>query len=225
MHGNTYGAPLALYSRLRAHQPGRVGAYIEHVGHFVLSQSSELFIARNGNLLKTMPMNGAASAVLGKAADLSEDPKNQAENVMIVDLLHNDLSRISLPSMVTVPNLLEVARHGDVLQMTATVQGQIRTDVDLFEIFNAIFPCGSVTGAPKKRSIEIIQELESEDCGYYCGALGWLDPNSNFVFSVPIRTVEISQDLDAPASQFFWEWVQRHYQRLRCPSGMARMSH
>lgn len=200
--GETYGAPLALYSRLRDRQPGRFGAYIEHDGNFLLSQSPELFIARDGDTLKAMPMKGTASALSAVASALSDDPKNQAENVMIVDLLRNDLSRVSLPGSVTVPNLFEVARHGDVLQMTSTVQGQIRPDVGLFDIFKAVFPCGSVTGAPKKRSMEIIQELEPEDRGYYCGALGWLDPNGNFAFSVPIRTVEIAVDRQSHASSF-----------------------
>ena len=200
--GETYGDPLALYSRLRDRQPGRFGAYIEHDGNFLLSQSPELFIARDGDTLKAMPMKGTASALSVVATALSDDPKNQAENVMIVDLLRNDLSRISLPGSVTVPNLFEVARHGDVLQMTSTVQGQIKPDVSLFDIFKAVFPCGSVTGAPKKRSMEIIQELEPEDRGYYCGALGWLDPNGNFAFSVPIRTVEIAIDRQSHASTF-----------------------
>ena len=200
--GETYGAPLALYSRLRDRQPGRFGAYIEHEGSYLLSQSPELFIARDGDTLKAMPMKGTASALSAVASTLSDDPKNQAENVMIVDLLRNDLSRISLPGSVTVPNLFEVARHGDVLQMTSTVQGQIKPDVSLFDIFKAVFPCGSVTGAPKKRSMEIIQELEPEDRGYYCGALGWLDPNGNFAFSVPIRTVEIATDSQSHASTF-----------------------
>ncbi|MBU3617184.1 bifunctional chorismate-binding protein/class IV aminotransferase [Polynucleobacter sp. JS-Polo-80-F4] len=200
--GKTYGAPLALYSRLRDRQPGRFGAFIEHDGSFLLSQSPELFIARDGDTLKAMPMKGTASALSSVASALSDDPKNQAENVMIVDLLRNDLSRISLPGTVTVPNLFEVARHGDVLQMTSTVQGQIKPETSLFDIFKAVFPCGSVTGAPKKRSMEIIQELEPEDRGYYCGALGWLDPNGNFAFSVPIRTVEIYQDEESHASHF-----------------------
>jgi para-aminobenzoate synthetase/4-amino-4-deoxychorismate lyase len=200
--GKTYGAPLSLYSRLRDRQPGRFGAYIEHEDHFLLSQSPELFIARDGDTLKAMPMKGTASALSSVSSALSDDPKNQAENVMIVDLLRNDLSRISLPGTVSVPNLFEVARHGDVLQMTSTVQGKIKPEIDLFDIFTAVFPCGSVTGAPKKRSMEIIQELEPEDRGYYCGALGWLDPNGNFAFSVPIRTVEIEQDIQSHASHF-----------------------
>ena len=194
IHGKTYGSSLALYDRLRERQPGRFGAYIDHDNRQLLSQSPELFIAREGNTLKAMPMKGTASALSQNASMLSADPKNQAENVMIVDLLRNDLSRISLPGTVTVPSLFEVARYGDVLQMTSTVQGQIKPDTNLFDILNAVFPCGSVTGAPKKHSMEIIQELETEDRGYYCGAFGWLDPNGNFALSVPIRTVEIIED-------------------------------
>ena len=200
--GKTYGAPLALYNRLRVRQPGRFGAFIAHQDRYLLSQSPELFIAREGDTLKAMPMKGTASAITAVASALSSDPKNQAENVMIVDLLRNDLSRISLTGTVSVPNLFEVARYGDVLQMTSTVEGQIKPEISLFDIFQAVFPCGSVTGAPKKRSMEIIQQLEPEDRGYYCGALGWLDPNNNFAFSVPIRTVEITQDRQSHASSF-----------------------
>ena len=200
--GKTYGAPLALYQRLRERQPGRFGAYIAQGSHYLLSQSPELFIERRGDTLKAMPMKGTANALSEAASALSDDPKNQAENVMIVDLLRNDLSRISLPNTVTVPKLFEVARHGDVLQMTSTVQGQIKPDVTLRDILYAIFPCGSVTGAPKKRSMEIIQELESQDRGYYCGAFGWLDPNGDFAFSVPIRTMEIERDDQSQAARF-----------------------
>ena len=200
--GKTYGSPLALYSRLRDRQPGRFGAYISHDGNYLLSQSPELFISREGDTLKAMPMKGTASALSEVASALSDDPKNQAENVMIVDLLRNDLSRISLPGTVTVPNLFDVARHGDVLQMTSTVQGQAKPDTSLLDILNAVFPCGSVTGAPKKRSMQIIQELEPEDRGYYCGALGWIDPSGDFAFSVPIRTVEIAEEISSHTSTF-----------------------
>lgn len=204
--GKTYGSPLALYSRLRKRQPGRFGAYIAQMNangnRYLLSQSPELFIQKQGDTLKAMPMKGTANALSSGASALSEDPKNQAENVMIVDLLRNDLSRISLPGTVSVPNLFEVARHGDVLQMTSTVQGQIKPDTSLGDILQAVFPCGSVTGAPKKRSMQIIQELESQDRGYYCGALGWLDPNGDFAFSVPIRTIEIEEDPQSQSNTF-----------------------
>ena len=200
--GQTYGSPLALYHRLRKRQPGRFGAYLQDGDQFILSQSPELFIEKSGDLIKAMPMKGTASASLHSSSDLSSDPKNQAENVMIVDLLRNDLSRIALPNTVTVPNLFEVAQHGDILQMTSTIAARIKNGVGIKEIFNAVFPCGSITGAPKKRSMEIIQELEPDNRDFYCGALGWLDPNGDLALSVPIRTVEIEQNHNTKASHF-----------------------
>lgn len=200
--GESYGDPLALYARLRSRQPGRFGAFISEGSSCILSQSPELFIQKQGNTLKAMPMKGTASALSDSAEHLSADAKNQAENVMIVDLLRNDLSRLALPGTVNVPQLFEVARYGDVLQMTSTVQAEMRSGIQLHDVLNAVFPCGSVTGAPKKRSMEIIQELEPEDRGYYCGALGWIDPSGDFAFSVPIRTLEINQNLESHASPF-----------------------
>ncbi|OYY21617.1 MAG: bifunctional aminodeoxychorismate synthase component I/aminodeoxychorismate lyase [Polynucleobacter sp. 24-46-87] len=200
--GESYGDPLALYARLRSRQPGRFGAFISEDSSCILSQSPELFIQKQGNTLKAMPMKGTASALSDSAEHLSADAKNQAENVMIVDLLRNDLSRLSLPGTVTVPHLFEVARYGDVLQMTSTVQAEMKPGIQLQDVLNAVFPCGSVTGAPKKRSMEIIQELEPQDRGYYCGALGWIDPSGDFAFSVPIRTLEINQDTKTHASPF-----------------------
>ena len=202
INGETYGEPLSLYKRLRVRQPGRFGAYIEDGENYILSQSPELFIQRNGDTLTAMPMKGTANALSDSATQLCQDSKNQAENVMIVDLLRNDLSRLALPGTVKVPHLFEVARHGDVLQMTSTVQAQAKPDIQLLDVLNAVFPCGSVTGAPKKRSMEIIQKLEPTDRGYYCGALGWLDPNGDFALSVPIRTIEIHRNTQTQASRF-----------------------
>ena len=200
--GETYGDPLSLYARLRERQPGRFGAFIAQDSNFILSQSPELFIQKQGNTLKAMPMKGTASALSDSAEHLSADAKNQAENVMIVDLLRNDLSRLALPGTVTVPKLFEVTQYGDVLQMTSTVQAEIKPEMKLGDVLNAVFPCGSVTGAPKKRSMEIIQELEPQERAYYCGALGWIDPSGDFAFSVPIRTLEIHQDAKTHASPF-----------------------
>jgi para-aminobenzoate synthetase/4-amino-4-deoxychorismate lyase len=202
IRGETYGDPLALYARLRSRQPGRFGAFISEDSSCILSQSPELFIQKQGNTLKAMPMKGTASALSDSAEHLSADAKNQAENVMIVDLLRNDLSRLALPGSVSVPQLFEVARYGDVLQMTSTVQAEMKPGIQLHDVLNAVFPCGSVTGAPKKRSMQIIQELEAQDRGYYCGALGWIDPSGDFAFSVPIRTLEIDQNTKTHASAF-----------------------
>lgn len=200
--GEVYGDPLSLYARLRERQPGRFGAFIAQDSNFILSQSPELFIQKQGNTLKAMPMKGTASALNDSAEHLSADAKNQAENVMIVDLLRNDLSRLALPGTVSVPKLFEVTQYGDVLQMTSTVQAEIKPEMQLRDVLNAVFPCGSVTGAPKKRSMEIIQELEPQDRAYYCGALGWIDPSGDFAFSVPIRTLEINHDAKTHVSPF-----------------------
>ncbi|WP_062308864.1 bifunctional chorismate-binding protein/class IV aminotransferase [Polynucleobacter sinensis] len=200
--GKTYGDPTSLYVRLRDRQPGRFGALILEDDCQILSQSPELFIERHGNTLTAMPMKGTANALVETPDHLSTDIKNRAENVMIVDLLRNDLGRIALPGSVKVPHLFSVARHGDVLQMTSTVQAQAKPNTQLRDVLQAVFPCGSVTGAPKKRSLEIIHELEPVDRGYYCGALGWLDPSGDFAFSVPIRTVEIERNPVTQESSF-----------------------
>lgn len=202
MTGHIYGSEIVLYSKLREHQPSRFGALIQDDRCNVLSFSPELFIQRRGNLLKTKPMKGTASAKTSLAEDLQHDPKNRSENIMIVDLLRNDLNRIALPGTVHVPRLFDVARYGDVLQMTSTVQAKVNEHLDLFDLFQGIFPAGSITGAPKRRSMEIIEELEETSRGYYCGALGWLDPNQNFTLSVPIRTLEIDREQTKKKSSF-----------------------
>ena len=200
--GEAYGSPLALYAQLRERQPGRYGAYLEGGSDIVLSQSPELFIKRTNGIFEAQPMKGTADARQFAPSELSNDPKNQAENVMIVDLLRNDLGRISEPGSVTVPALFEVNRHGNVLQMTSTVQAKARPKLSMIEILRAVFPCGSVTGAPKKRSMEIIQDLENRPRNWYCGALGWFDPNGDFALSVPIRTLQVQRDLDSSTAQF-----------------------
>ena len=199
LRGQPYGSDLALYNRLRKRQPGRYGAFIQSENHAILSHSPELFIQRNGDTLLAMPMKGTASALNSTGSALAEDPKNQAENVMIVDLLRNDMGRVAQTGSVKVSQLFEVARHGDVLQMTSTVEATLKKGVSFEEILRAVFPCGSVTGAPKKRSMEVIQQLEPER-GYYCGAIGWLDPDQRFALSVPIRTLEITHSEREQAS-------------------------
>ena len=199
--GKAYGSPLGLYALLRKRQPGRFGAYIAQGTQHILSQSPELLIQRQGNVVTAMPMKGTASAIEHSALELGQDPKNRAENLMIVDLLRNDLGRVALTGSVKTPSLFEVARHGDVLQMTSTVQAQVESNTKFVDILRAVFPCGSITGAPKKRSMEIIQGLETLNRHYYCGALGWLDPNGDFALSVPIRTIELTQDPNTLTSE------------------------
>jgi len=199
IHGELSGSPLAAYEILRQKQPGPYGAYIEHANGWVLSCSPEWFLQKTGNTLMTKPMKGTAKVGEISSEELHDDAKNRAENVMIVDLLRNDLSKISLPGSVKVPNLFEVQQHGDVLQMTSTISSTSKENLRLKELLQAIFPCGSVTGAPKKRTMELIQVLESEPRNLYCGAIAWFDPSSqaglgDLGMSVVIRTLELEKN-------------------------------
>ena len=198
IQGELNGSPLAAYEILRQKQPGPYGAYIEHANGWVLSCSPEWFLQKNGNTLMTKPMKGTAKVGESSSKELHDDAKNRAENVMIVDLLRNDLSKISLHGSVKVPHLFEVQQHGDVLQMTSTISSISKENLRLKELLQAIFPCGSVTGAPKKRTMELIQELESEPRNLYCGAIAWFDPSSqaglgDLGMSVVIRTLELEK--------------------------------
>jgi para-aminobenzoate synthetase / 4-amino-4-deoxychorismate lyase len=199
IHGELSGSPLAAYEILRQKQPGPYGAYIEHANGWVLSCSPEWFLQKTGNTLMTKPMKGTAKVGEISSEELHDDAKNRAENVMIVDLLRNDLSKISLPGSIKVPHLFEVQQHGDVLQMTSTISSISKENLKLKELLQAIFPCGSVTGAPKKRTMELIQALESEPRNLYCGAIAWFDPSSqaglgDLGMSVVIRTLELEKN-------------------------------
>ncbi|TDR32045.1 chorismate-binding protein [Hydromonas duriensis] len=166
----------------------------------VLSFSPELFVELNGDSLTCRPMKGTAaigdndSDTTRRATLLAADSKNRAENLMIVDLMRNDMSQLACTKKVRVPKLFEVKRYGDVLQMTSTVRADLHRQPSLSELFDALFPCGSITGAPKRRTMEIIDALEPHARGAYCGALGYVTPTEqgrfNAVFSVPIRTLE-----------------------------------
>lgn len=204
LHFQTYGSPIALYLALRSRQPVPYGALI-HLSNdeVVLSFSPELFVRHQQGALTARPMKGTAAASGDLVEDerrslaLSLDQKNRAENLMIVDLLRNDLGRIAEIGSVKVPRLFEVNRFTSVLQMTSTIEAQVKPLLALAEVMNALFPCGSITGAPKKRTMEIIREIETEDRGLYTGAIGWFDPTHShddlpdFCLSVPIRTLEL----------------------------------
>ena len=185
--GQAFGNPAALYRALRAAQPVRYGAFIAHAGGAILSRSPELFLARNGSHLASEPMKGTAPRNTDPAR-LAASEKDRAENVMIVDLIRNDMGRLAPPGGVRVENLCHVEAYPTVWQMSSRVVAE-PVDADLATLFRALFPCGSITGAPKIRAMEIIRELEDTPRGLYCGALGWLRPGGDFRFSVPIRTL------------------------------------
>ena len=157
---DAFGSLFALYARLRARQPVPYGALVGLPdGGAILSLSPELFVRHASGELVTRPMKGTAPASddvtenARRAAALAQDPKNRAENLMIVDLLRNDLGRIAVTGSVQVPALFDVQRYSSVLQMTSTVRAQLRPDATLQEVLAALYPCGSITGAPKRRTM------------------------------------------------------------------------
>jgi para-aminobenzoate synthetase/4-amino-4-deoxychorismate lyase len=219
MKGSQYGKPLALYRRLRAMQPVDFGALAllpaapddtgsaaRNKGTWVLSSSPELFVRNCASQLITRPMKGTAGRLSDVAEDqarahwLAHDTKNRAENVMIVDLLRNDLGRISEIGSVHVPRLFAVETYKTVHQMTSTVTSTLREGAKFPEVLAALFPCGSITGAPKLHTMDLISELEAMPRGLYCGAIGWLDrptpqsPAGDFCLSVAIRTIVLGAE-------------------------------
>ena len=187
--------PLGLYFFLRRRQPVKYGAFISHDNRDVLSFSPELFFSMDGGVITARPMKGTMGRGTGDQEDeamrsfLEGDIKNRAENVMIVDLLRNDLGRVSEPGSVTVPELFTVEPYETLFQMTSTVRGRLRPKVTWEEIFRAIYPCGSITGAPKIRTMEIIAALETSPRGIYTGAIGYMAPDGRAMFNVAIRTI------------------------------------
>jgi para-aminobenzoate synthetase / 4-amino-4-deoxychorismate lyase len=201
LHGHAYGSPAGLYRALRRRQPVAFGALIPLPdGRCVLSCSPELFLRQQGGVLTAMPMKGTAPRIAEPESDsetarlLSLDTKNRAENLMIVDLLRNDLGRIARIGSVKVPSLFAIEPYATLFQMTSTVQAELRPGVGWPELLRATFPCGSITGAPKHHTMELIADLESTPRGMYCGAIGWLEAApaghriGDFCLSVAIRT-------------------------------------
>ncbi|CAG9178748.1 chorismate-binding protein [Cupriavidus pampae] len=192
-----FGDPVTLHAALRAAQPVPYGVLAHLPGdRWVSSLSPELFVVHDGGgqllarpMKGTAPRSGDAERDAQAARTLAADPKNRAENVMIVDLLRNDLGRIAVPGSVRVPELFAVTPFGRVLQMTSTVTAEARAGTRFSDLMAALFPCGSITGAPKRRTMEIIAALESSPRGLYTGAIGWLDADGAFAMSVAIRTL------------------------------------
>ena len=195
------GGGLALYAALRERQAVAYGAYVRLDGAEVASVSPELFfrVDRDGDrrTVTARPMKGTAPRAARPEADralaeaLRQRPKDRAENLMIVDLLRNDLGRVAQTGSVRVPALFEAERYATVTQMTSTVAATLRPEVQLSDLFGALFPCGSVTGAPKVRAMEIIRDVEAGPRGVYCGAVGSASPDGTAAFSVAIRTAVV----------------------------------
>jgi len=185
--------PLALFWRLYQAQPVPYAAYLDIGEHVILSLSPELFFKLDGEHIVACPMKGTAlrgktlEDDLQQAHKLHASPKDRAENLMIVDMARNDLGRIACTGTVRVPCLFEVERYATLWQMTSTVEAQ--TNAPLSEIFRALFPAASITGAPKIRATQIIQELETTPRSIYTGAMGIVLPNRRAQFNVAIRTL------------------------------------
>jgi para-aminobenzoate synthetase/4-amino-4-deoxychorismate lyase len=195
-NGNAY----ELYSSLCLAQGAPYSAYLD-LGRFkVLCLSPELFFERRGNHVVTRPMKGTVKRGRWLEEDrelaqwLSESVKDRAENVMIVDLLRNDLGKVAVPGSVRVSSLFDLERFETVWQMTSTVEATLKDRTSLIDLMTALFPCGSVTGAPKIRTMQIIRELERFPRGVYTGAIGFLKPGGDCVFNVAIRTVVIDTE-------------------------------
>jgi para-aminobenzoate synthetase/4-amino-4-deoxychorismate lyase len=189
---------LPLYAQLALAQRGDHNAYLDLGQYVVASASPELFFEWTGDCVRTRPMKGTAARGRTVAEDrrqaskLRASPKERAENLMIVDLLRNDLGRVARPGGVSVTELFTLERYPTVWQLTSEIFARIRRDVGLVELFRALFPCGSVTGAPKARAMQVISELEASPRGIYCGAIGLVAPPSAAFrarFAVAIRTV------------------------------------
>ncbi len=198
MNADFLGDPWALFVDMQRAQRGAYAAYIETEEFAICSASPELFFSLDGDCLISRPMKGTAKRGLTVADDdlaateLSCSAKNQSENVMIVDMIRNDMGRIAEPGTVHVSDLFEVERFPTVLQMVSTVES--RSSVSISEIMQALFPCASITGAPKVRTMQIINELEKKPRGIYTGSIGYLAPDRKAWFNVAIRTVMIDKD-------------------------------
>jgi para-aminobenzoate synthetase component 1 len=204
LRGRWGGAPAALAAALARRQPVGHGALVSLPGATLISRSPELFFALDGRGgIEARPMKGTAPRDPDPARDaalrraLASDAKNMAENLMIVDLLRNDISRIAEVGSVRVPELFAVESYATVHQMVSRVTGRLLPATPLSRILAALFPCGSVTGAPKLRAMEIIRELEPWPREAYCGAIGWAAPDGRAAFNVAIRTLTLHPDGEA----------------------------
>jgi para-aminobenzoate synthetase / 4-amino-4-deoxychorismate lyase len=224
LHFDLSGSPDVLFGALIENQPVPYSAFLNLEDRQILSLSPELFFERKGRRIVTRPMKGTAPRGRDLAEDelqsgwLQNDLKNRSENVMIVDLMRNDLGRICEYGSVQVDKLFAIEKYDTLFQMTSGISGTLRKDIGYADVFRSLFPCGSITGAPKHRTMEIINELESEPRGVYTGAIGYFSPHGDAVFNVPIRTVVLEKDrgimgvgsgivIDSRADDEYHEWL------------------
>jgi para-aminobenzoate synthetase / 4-amino-4-deoxychorismate lyase len=197
LHSQFTGDGLAFYNRLRQAQNSNFCAYIHTGEQSILSASPELFFHLEHGKITTRPMKGTVKRGASSAEDtanaewLYQSEKNRAENLMIVDLLRNDLGMIAQSGSVNVEKIFEIEQYPTVHQMTSTISAKVSETTSIVDIFKALFPCGSITGAPKISTMNIIADLENEPRDVYCGAIGYITPNKEAIFNVPIRTVLI----------------------------------
>lgn len=199
LYGDFTGDSHQLFLKLSSQNNGDYAMYLDYNDKKIVSLSPELFFEMDaGRKISTKPMKGTAPRFEDPAEDkksyefLRHSKKDQAENVMIVDLLRNDISKIAKPDSVRAAKLFTIERYQTVYQMISTVEADVRDDITLNDAFDALFPCGSITGAPKQMTMSLIENLEKTPRGFYCGALGLLYPDHSCVFNVPIRTLTIT---------------------------------
>lgn len=194
------GDPLTAFWSLISRQPVKYGALLDFGGPVILSRSPELFFSVKDGWIETHPMKGTVKRGASPEDDAAliatmlDDEKTQAENRMIVDLLRNDISRIIEVGTLEVPKLFHIETYPTVHQMVSHVRGKLLPDMTVTDIVSALFPCGSITGAPKMRAMEILHDLETGPRNAYCGAIGMMSPDGDMRFSVSIRTITLFED-------------------------------
>lgn len=201
LYGQFEGDAQAFFHQLQQAQQANYTAYLTFGSHKILSASPELFFHLKDGELITKPMKGtsrrgkSAEEDAALAMELFHSEKNRAENVMIVDLLRNDLGKIAVTDTVEVTKLFDVEQYPTVHQMTSTVRAQLQPGATLLDVFRALFPCGSITGAPKVSTMDVIHALEQSPRDVYCGAIGFITPEHEAIFNVPIRTAVIQDNV------------------------------
>ncbi|MEM9501768.1 MAG: aminodeoxychorismate synthase component I [Pseudomonadota bacterium] len=198
MAGSYRGNPVAMYASLRPAAQAGYGGMLFDGSHWLLSFSPELFVALDGSQTKVKPMKGTRPRGDDEAGDialaeaLATSVKDKAENLMIVDLMRNDLSRVAVPGSVKVDAPFAIESYPTVHQMVSTVRAQLAPGKRAEDLVRAIFPCGSITGAPKIRAMELINQIERDPRGAYCGAIGRIDADGQAAFNVAIRTLRLT---------------------------------